>query len=67
MTWIELRPGWRDDLTVTVQALGLQFRTLHLVHRAPCPKRWAVVSVPRLADVLDGCTCASLRLRPLAF
>lgn len=67
MTWIDLRPGWRDDLALTVQALGMRFRTLHLVHPKPCPKGWAFVSVTRLAEVLQGCTCSSLRFRSLPF
>ena len=65
--WVNLRPGWRNDLSLTTQALGLRWRNIHIVHRPPCPKEWSLVSVAYLTTVLDGCTCATLRFRPLSF
>ena len=65
MTWIDLRPGWRDDLAVTSQALGLQWPILQATHAPPCPQPAAIVSATRFAEVVDRCTCSSLRLRPV--
>jgi len=63
--WILLRPGWRNDLTVTAQALGLQWGIVHLEHTNPCPEKSAILSPSQLAGVLDRCTCSSLRFRPV--
>lgn len=65
MTWVNLRPGWRDDLRLTIQALSFQWRLIHLEHAPPCPQPAAIVSIGRLGEVVDRCSCATLRFRPV--
>jgi len=64
--WILLRPGWRNDLAMTANMLGLQWGFIHLEHINPCPEKAAIVSPSELHGVLARCTCSSLRFRPVS-